>query len=521
MPGRPMSSSTDVGRHRVDAVERRDGRRARRARRGRADASSDRRALGDVVVVVDDEHAARRAAARVGARGASAPARLRSRRARSRQAHDELAALAEPVAVRRRRCRRAARPGAARASGRCRGRPARGRACASTCVNSSKMRGSISARDADAVVAHADARPRRRSRVDRRARCAPPAVVYLAALLSRFARTCASARGVAVDAQRLGRQRHARADAALPSISGRARLDRARRRRRRRRPARSASSILPRVMRDTSSRSSTRRDQLLRPGGRCTSRAQSTRSLGAPDVAARASGVADRRERVAQLVREHREELVLAPVGLLDLAVEPGVVERDGRAAGESSASASASASKRVAPVMREREHARSPGRAPRAAARRAMRDIARSGSASAPRRPRRAAGARRSRRVVRDASSMRRAERAARARSPSGAVARAVVRRRCARRSAARATLVARRPSARSRTTSARNGTTRLAELAHRRVDVERAGERRARLGEERRPLRRPSAADARRLLLGQRELLRPPAARPGRAIR
>ena len=38
-------------------------------------------------------------------------------------------------------------------------------------------------------------------------------------------------------------------------------------------------------------------------------------------------GVADRRQRVAQLVGEHRQELVLLPVGLLDLVVEPGVLQ--------------------------------------------------------------------------------------------------------------------------------------------------------------------------------------------------
>jgi hypothetical protein len=45
-------------------------------------------------------------------------------------------------------------------------------------------------------------------------------------------------------------------------------------------------------------------------------------------------GVGDRRERVAQLVREHREELVLALVRLLDLAVEQRVLERGRRARG-------------------------------------------------------------------------------------------------------------------------------------------------------------------------------------------
>ena len=46
-------------------------------------------------------------------------------------------------------------------------------------------------------------------------------------------------------------------------------------------------------------------------------------------------GVADRGQRVAQLVGEHRQELVLAAVVLLDVAVEPGVVDGDGGAAGQ------------------------------------------------------------------------------------------------------------------------------------------------------------------------------------------
>ena len=43
-------------------------------------------------------------------------------------------------------------------------------------------------------------------------------------------------------------------------------------------------------------------------------------------------GVADRGERVAQLVRQHRQELVLQPVGLAQLGVEPGVFDGARRA---------------------------------------------------------------------------------------------------------------------------------------------------------------------------------------------
>ena len=61
----------------------------------------------------------RPAAVRVGARPRPAPAALRQR-----QAHGELAARARPLAVARRPCRRASRPAAAPAPGRCPGRPA-------------------------------------------------------------------------------------------------------------------------------------------------------------------------------------------------------------------------------------------------------------------------------------------------------------------------------------------------------------------------------------------------------------
>src|SRR5258705_8686014 len=44
-------------------------------------------------------------------------------------------------------------------------------------------------------------------------------------------------------------------------------------------------------------------------------------------------GVADSRQGIPELVREHREELVLAAVALLDLTGETAVVERDGGAA--------------------------------------------------------------------------------------------------------------------------------------------------------------------------------------------
>ena len=46
-------------------------------------------------------------------------------------------------------------------------------------------------------------------------------------------------------------------------------------------------------------------------------------------------GGADGCQRVAQLVGEHRQELVLAPVVFLDVTVEPGILDGDGGAGGE------------------------------------------------------------------------------------------------------------------------------------------------------------------------------------------
>ena len=109
-------------------------------------------------------------------------------------------------------------------------------------------------------------------------------------------------------------------------------------RRRGRRPrARSTgplrSWILPLLIRETSSRSSTSRARC-----RTCRSAIVARLLGlgrsTPSEAEQVQGVQDRRQGVAQLVREHRQELVLAAVGLADLAVEPRVVDELGGLAG-------------------------------------------------------------------------------------------------------------------------------------------------------------------------------------------
>ena len=81
------------------------------------------------------------------------------------------------------------------------------------------------------------------------------------------------------------------------------------------RAARACSAILPWLMRATSSRSSTRRVRWLHLAVDDVGRPGQLR-VGRRDAADHLDRVADRRQRVAQLVRQHREELVLAPVRL-------------------------------------------------------------------------------------------------------------------------------------------------------------------------------------------------------------
>ena len=136
--------------------------------------------------------------------------------------------------------------------------------------------------------------------------------VYLAALVSRFANTCASRvlspstiRPV-VDVDR---------QVVHPLLEQRARqLDRRARSSRRGRRCRDRSEILPRVMRETSSRSSTRRTTWR------TWRVDQRPLLLEDAVAAQLHHLQrgqDRRQRIAQLVPEHRQELVLRARGLL------------------------------------------------------------------------------------------------------------------------------------------------------------------------------------------------------------
>ena len=256
-----------------------------------------------------------------GARGRRRPRRAAARAVGARRARARAAGARRtrcPCPARRcapRSCRRAARP-AARASVRPTPRPAVRALERAVDLREHARRSLVEHRgvDADAVVAHARPRPRR-PRAARRSAMRPPGSVYFAALLSRFENTCA--RRVASPSTGSG-SRGSATSSAWPraSMNGRAVSTRvcARTSRSSTRSCRSAS--LPVVMRDTSSRSSTSRTiwrswrSIISRARRATARGRRRASL--QDL----ERVAQRRERVAQLVRERREELVLAPVGV-------------------------------------------------------------------------------------------------------------------------------------------------------------------------------------------------------------
>ena len=170
-----------------------------------------------------------------------------------RQADDELAALAVPLRCAPRRRRRASRPAACTSDRPMPSPPCDRSNARSTCENISKMLRQLLGGDADAGVLHATP-PRRSACRSAVSQMRPPCSVYLAALLSRLANTWASRTEVGVQVDRLRRQRHrqfvtallderaARLDGALMTSASSTRCLR--------------SSILSRVMREMSSRSS-------------------------------------------------------------------------------------------------------------------------------------------------------------------------------------------------------------------------------------------------------------------------
>ena len=86
-------------------------------------------------------------------------------------------------------------------------------------------------------------------------------------------------------------------------------------------------------MRETSSRSSTSRARWRTCRSAIVPRLLGRRGVGARQPQ-QVQGAEERRQGVAELVREHGQELVLAAVGLADLAVQPRVVDELGGLAG-------------------------------------------------------------------------------------------------------------------------------------------------------------------------------------------
>ena len=270
-----------------------------------------RQRLRRVLVVVDDQDRARRRRRRRLDRAPAPCGRGASDRIGSRTTNS----LPRPCPSLRALDRAAVHldEASAPASGRCPGRLRERSSDVSTCVNISKSVGSCSAAMPMPLSLHPDDRLARRSRSTVSATWPPP-VGELAGVVEQVAEDLRQARRVAVEVDRLRRQRdrqlvvHARRERA-------GRLDRLLDDRRQLDVARLRSSILPRVMRLTSSRSSTRRDSW--PTWRsiisdaCAQRGPSPRA-----EPQRPQRVADRRERVAQLVGQHRQELVLAAVRL-------------------------------------------------------------------------------------------------------------------------------------------------------------------------------------------------------------
>ena len=261
-----MRGQTEIENHHLGREHRRQVQRigavVRRAHVVSGHLQQQRNRVGRVAVVVDHEDAT----ADRSRRGSAASAASRAAGAASasmceRQPHDELAAPADARRCAPRPCRRASRPGAAPASARCRGRPA------ARFERPLDLREQVEdprehvARDADAGVAHANH--------GLAASCAVDASAQISAAVARCTwRRCEQvARPPARAAREIAVERSRLVAAASTVSACRLRVDqRARWSRRRARrssaqvdAARWRSSILPRVMRETSSRSSTSR----------------------------------------------------------------------------------------------------------------------------------------------------------------------------------------------------------------------------------------------------------------------
>ena len=232
-----------------------------------------------------------------------------------RQADGERRAPAQARALGPRPSRRAARPAPSRSAspspspplraGRASGRPGR------TARNSrGSMSGSI-----PTPVSRTDSTACPPRRLDAPPPPARRPAVNFSALVSRLSSTWASRVGSPLDPHRPSgtstagsARRPRRRPGGRPPPAGR----------RAARSSRSARSCtLPRVIREASSRSSTSRVRCVTCRSIIARASADHRRRRRRRMAEDLQGVADRGQRVAQLVGEHREELVLAAVGLL------------------------------------------------------------------------------------------------------------------------------------------------------------------------------------------------------------
>ena len=230
MPGMPMSSSDDVGAER---------RRAPRARPRPAVHDADRRAellraahasdLGRVVVVVDDEHAPRRGSRARRGRGPTPSGRVRlasgSRTMNSLPLPGPSLCASTVAAVQLDEAPH-------QRAGRCRARPASRRLRPSTCVNMSNTAAACSAA-MPMPLSRTDTIASSAARGPPSAGCGRRGSVYLAALVSRFAKTCVRRTESPRTVQRFVRQVTVERVAAPTAMRRPARLDAPAARRRR------------------------------------------------------------------------------------------------------------------------------------------------------------------------------------------------------------------------------------------------------------------------------------------------
>ena len=228
-------------------------------------------------------------------------------------ARSNAAALARPVAARARPCRRAARRAAHQRQPDAQAALRLLRAAPDLRERARTAAREHLGRECRCRCRAPRSRPRR-PRCSTRSSIAPPGGVYLAALLSRLESTCARRVGSASTTACAAGMRVTSRWPAASIAAGWSRAPRP--------PPRPSVDALPAqqracrcVMRAMSSRSSTRR-AMCATWRSITSRLQARSGSAAPSRPRMRDAVADRRQRVAQLVRQRGEELVLAPVGL-------------------------------------------------------------------------------------------------------------------------------------------------------------------------------------------------------------